>query len=107
MLWADGPQYNVVSPSYDNRSYLKERRPQSRKIKKGFLDYKYNWIGRAPYLLATLQPLLIVLHKNHWSPFIHVDNINPHACAARARAIRVPQLICAGVAANLSAWLIY
>ena len=46
-----------------NRSYLKERRPKSRKIKNCFLDYKYNLIGRAPHLLASLQPLLIDLIK--------------------------------------------
>ena len=51
---------NKALISNENRSYLKERRPKTRKIKKRFY-YKYNLISRAPHLLATLQPLLIVL----------------------------------------------
>ena len=53
---------NKALISNENRSYLKERRPKTRKIKKRF-HYKCNLIGRAPHLLETLQPLLIVLIK--------------------------------------------
>ena len=58
---------NKALISNENRSYLKERRPKTRKIKKRF-HYKYNLIGRA--FTRNSAALISCFNKNHWSHFI-------------------------------------